>query len=153
MSEHKHDHDVHEQECACAHEHHEEHEHGCGHEHHHGHHHDHHGHSCGCGCGHDHGNDEEAKEELPRLILALALFAAGMLLPVPQMAKAVLLLACYAVSGFDVLRSAVRSLGKGHMLDENFLMAVASLAAIAIGEITEGCAVMLFYQVGECFQD
>ncbi|MGN0776399.1 MAG: heavy metal translocating P-type ATPase [Candidatus Ventricola sp.] len=171
MSEHKHDHDAHEQECACNHEHHhEEHDCGCGREHHHEHHHDHDGcncgcghehhhehehehDGCGCGCGHDHGNDEEAKEELPRLILALALFAAGMLLPVPQMAKAVLLLACYAVSGFGVLRAAVRSLGKGHMLDENFLMAVASLAAIAIGEVSEGCAVMLFYQVGECFQD
>ena len=177
MSEHKHD--EHEQNCTCGHEHHEEHEHDCtcGHEHHHGreHHHDHdgcgcghehhHDHDrcgcghehehdgCGCGCGHDHGNDEEAKEELPRLLLALALFAAGMLLPVPQAAKMVLLLACYAVSGFGVLRAAVRSLGKGHMLDENFLMAVASLAAIAIGKVSEGCAVMLFYQVGECFQD
>ena len=176
MSEHKHDghehgcscgchadeHEAHEQDCCCGHEAHE-HEHDCcghdGHEHHdHGHgcscghaHHEHDG--CSCGCGHDHGGDEEAKEELPRLILALGLFAAGMLLPVPQLAQMLLLLACYLVSGFGVLRAAVRSLSRGRMLDENFLMAVASLAAIAIGEITEGCAVMLFYQVGECFQD
>lgn len=158
MSENKHD----ECGCACgsrAHEEHEGccgHEHACGHDHHEGcgHDHacDHHDHE-GCGCGHDHGGDEEAKEELPRLILALCLFAAGMLLPVPAPGKMLLLLACYGVSGFGVLRSAVRSLSRGRMLDENFLMAVASLAAIAIGEITEGCAVMLFYQVGECFQD
>lgn len=174
MSEHKH-----EDHCCCEHEHEHEHEHGHGHEHGHEHEHDHehehedhcscgHDHehehedhcSCGhdhkhedhCGCGHDHGNDEEAKEELPRLIAALALFAAGMLLPVPGVVKTALLLACYVVSGYEVLLSAARSLGKARMLDENFLMSVASLAAIAIGEVTEGCAVMLFYQIGECFQ-
>ena len=75
-----------------------------------------------------------------------------MLLPVPVAIKTAFLLACYAVSGYDVLLSAWRSLTRGRMLDENFLMAVASLAAIAIGEMTEGCAVMLFYQVGECCQ-
>ena len=180
MSEHKHEHDEHEhgcscgchadeheaqeRDCCCGHEAHEhDHEHGscCGHEDHEHEHgcccgHEHHEHEhdgCSCGCGHDHGDDEEAKEELPRLILALGLFAAGMLLPVSPLAKTLLLLSCYVVSGFGVLCAAVRSLCRGRMLDENFLMAVASLAAIAIGEIDEGCAVMLFYQVGECFQD
>lgn len=162
---HHHDHDCeencacgchgHEESCSC-HEHEEscgcharEHEESCscGCHDHHAHDHDH-----GCGCGHDHGNDEAAKEELPRLLLALGLFAAGMLLPLPALLKTALLLACYAVSGYDVLRSALRSLRRGSMLDENFLMAVASLAAIAIGEMTEGCAVMLFYQAGECCQ-
>lgn len=128
---------------------------GCGHDHAHGEAcgsgHDH-AHGEACGCGHDHGNDEEAKKDVPRLIAALALFVAGMLLPVPPVVGTVLLLACYLVSGYPVLMSAVRSLGTGHMFDENFLMAVASLAAMAIGETREGCAVMLFYQVGECFQ-
>ena len=168
MSRHEYKHD-HEKGCSCGCHGHDDHDHeescscGChGHDHHdheescscgcHGHDHHEHEESCSCGCGHDHGNDEAAKEELPRLMLALALFAAGMLLPLPGIAKTALLLACYAVSGFDVLRSAFRSLRKGRMLDENFLMAVASLAAIAIGEMTEGCAVMLFYQVGECCQ-
>ena len=180
MSEHKHEHDEHEhgcscgchadeheaqeRDCCCGHEAHEhDHEHGscCGHEDHEHEHgcccgHEHHEHEhdgCSCCCGPDHGDDEEAKEELPRLILALGLFAAGMLLPVSPLAKTLLLLSCYVVSGFGVLRAAVRSMCRGRMLDENFLMAVASLAAIAIGEIDEGCAVMLFYQVGECFQD
>ena len=92
------------------------------------------------------------KDELPRLLLALGLFAAGMLLPVPGWLKMALLLACYAVSGYDVLLGAWRSLTRGRMLDEHFLMALASLAAIAIGEMTEGCAVILFYQVGESCQ-
>ena len=86
------------------------------------------------------------------MILALALFAGGLILPLPSLAKTALLLACYVVSGHEVLISAARSLGRGRVLDENFLMAVASLAAIAIGEMTEGCAVMLFYQIGECCQ-
>ena len=155
---HEHEHEHEDCGCSCGHEH--EHEScgcSCGHEHEHescgcscGHEHEHEG--CGCSCEHDHGNDDAAKKELPRLLAALALFAAGLLLPAPQSAKAALLLACYAVSGYDVLRAAWRSLGKRRMLDENFLMAIASLAAIAIGEITEGCAVMLFYQVGECCQ-
>ncbi len=152
MSENKHDHG-----CSCGHGH-EHHDHGCscGHEHEH---HDHgcacdhdHEHGCSCGCGHDHGDDGAAKKQMPRLLLAVLLFAAGMLLPVERGWKAALLLLCYAVSGYDVIFSAWRSLIKGRMLDENFLMAVASLAAIGIGEMTEGCAVMLFYQIGECCQ-
>ena len=138
--EHKH----HESEsCHCGHDHHESKSCGCGHAHHEAH---------GCSCGHDHGNEEEAKAEIPRLLLALFLFACGMLLPVPSGIKTVLLLTCYAVSGWEVLRSAAASLIRGRMLDENFLMALASLAAMGIGEMTEGCAVMLFYQVGECCQ-
>jgi len=139
-----HDHEA----CSCGHEHHDHEVCSCGHEHHE------HADGCGCACscGHDHGNDEAARKELPRLLFALVLFAAGLILPLPDFVKALLLLACYAVSGYKVLRSALRSMAKGRMLDENFLMAVASLAAIAIGEMTEGCAVMLFYQVGECCQ-
>ena len=126
--------------CGCGGERHE-HGDGCGHERHE--------HGDGCGCGHDHGDDGAARRELPRLALAFALFAAGMLLPLPGGAKTALLIGCYAVSGYDVLLAALRSLRGGRMMNESFLMAVASLAAIAIGEVTEGCAVMLFYQVGE----
>ena len=152
-----HDHE-HEDACNCGHKHGHEDACGCGHKHGHEHGgcgcgHDHgHAHGDACGCGHDHGDDEGAKAELPRLIVALALFVAGLLLPLPFAGRAALLLACYAVSGYEVLLSAIRSLTRGHMLDENFLMAVASLAAMAIGNLTEGCAVMLFYQVGECCQ-
>ena len=133
--------------CSCAHEHdHRVHSCSCAHEH------DRHEQGCSCSCGHDHGDDAAAKRELPRLLAALLLFVLGLILPVSQGMKTIFLLICYAVAGYDVLLSALRSLGKRRMLDENFLMAVASLAAIGIGEITEGCAVMLFYQVGERFQ-
>jgi len=118
--------------CKChAHDHHEEH---------------------GCACGHHHGESSEGREGVLRLLAALILFALGMLMPLPAWAKAALLALCYIVSGYDVLLSAGRSLGERQMLDEHFLMAAASLAAIAIGEMTEGCAVMLFYQIGEAFQ-
>ena len=155
MNTNKHEHECgsHDHGCSC-HEH-LQHDCGCGHEHHGhtcgcGHHHEHHDH--GCTCGHDHGDDGAAKKQLPRLLLALLLFAVGMILPAPQGLKTALLLACYAVSGYEVIISAWRSLIRGRMLDENFLMTAASLAAIGIGEMTEGCAVMLFYQVGECCQ-
>ena len=135
MNEHKHcgchEHDEHMHDCACGH---------------------HHEHAHGCACGHDHGGEEQSNKELLRLLAALALFALGMLLPLSAAGKTALLALCYVLSGYDVLLSAVRSLGKRRMLDEHFLMAVASLAAMAIGEMTEGCAVMLFYQVGEAFQ-
>ena len=127
MNKHKH-----KQDCACGHEQHD--------------------HAHGCSCGHDHADDSAARKQLPRLGLALLLFAAGMLLPAAKGLKTALLLMCYAVSGYDVLKDAWHSLIKGRMLDENFLMAAASLAAIGIGEMTEGCAVMLFYQIGECCQ-
>lgn len=136
----------HKHSCGCSGDHGQESGCSCGHDHHDD------GCSCGCSCGHDHDNDETAKKELMRLLPALALFAAGMILPVPAWVKTALLLVCYIVSGHDVLRNAWHSLTKGRMLNEHFLMAVASLAAIAIGELTEGCAVMLFYQMGECCQ-
>lgn len=123
--------------CTCGRERHE-HEDSCG---------------CSCGCSHDHGGNEAAKQELPRLLAAMVLFALGMLMQLPAVWKTGMLVLCYIVSGYDVLLSAVRSLGKRRMMDEHFLMAIASLAAMAIGELTEGCAVMLFYQIGECFQN
>ena len=60
----------------------------------------HHGHDHGgaCSCGHDHGDEEDARKEIPRLVVALALFVAGVLLPVPPVARTALLLACYAVA-------------------------------------------------------
>jgi len=133
----------HDHGCTCGHDHHEDERRcACGCE----------SHDHGCACGHDHGGDEAERRELPRLMAALVLFALGMLLPLPALGKTMLMFLCYIVSGYDVLLSAARSLGKRRMLDEHFLMAVASLAAMTIGEMTEGCAVMLFYQVGEYFQ-
>ena len=59
----------------------------------------------------------------------------------------------YIIVGFEILRKAVRNIFRGKVFDENFLMSVATLGAFAIGEFPEAVAVMLFYQVGELFQD
>ena len=58
----------------------------------------------------------------------------------------------YAVAGYDVLFKALKNITRGKVFDENFLMAVASLGAFILGEFSEACAVMIFYQIGECFQ-
>ena len=58
----------------------------------------------------------------------------------------------YIIAGYDVLFKATRNILRGKVFDENFLMTVASLGALALGEYTEACAVMIFYQIGECFQ-
>ncbi len=94
----------------------------------------------------------EGKALLIRLGLSGALFALGFLPGIPEAARLTLNILAYLLAGGDVLFSAVRNVTRGHMLDENFLMAVASLGAIAIHEVPEAVAVMLFYQVGEYFQ-
>lgn len=66
--------------------------------------------------------------------------------------QAVLYLVPYAVIGYDILQKAVKGIFKGQVFDENFLMAVATVGAIGLGDFREGVAVMLFYQIGELFQ-
>ena len=65
----------------------------------------------------------------------------------------ILYLVPYLISGYDVIRKAVINISHGHVFDENFLMMIATVGAFAIGEYPEGCSVMIFYQVGELFQD
>ena len=102
-----------------------------------------------------------AKQELmrSRIIAALALFAAvfaldRFVLPesIPALARLALYAVPYLVIGYDVLKKAWINLSHGQAFDESFLMAVATIAAFAIGEYPEATAVMLFYQVGELFQ-
>mgnify|MGYP002246882727 FL=1 len=59
----------------------------------------------------------------------------------------------YLILGKDVLITAAKNIGKGHVFDENFLMGVATIAAIVIGDYKEAVGVMLFYRVGELFED
>lgn len=100
----------------------------------------------GCGCGHDHG-EEPNRWEIPILIASAVLFAAGLI-----SGWKLLFVAAWLVAGAEVLLESVKNILKGEIFDENFLMAVASIGAIAIGEIPEAAAVMLFYRVGEYFQ-
>ena len=86
-----------------------------------------------------------------RIGVGLALFAAGWCLPAGAWRLGAWA-AAYAVAGADVLWASARNVLRGELFDENFLMAVASLGAMALGDFAEGAAVMLFYQVGEWFQ-
>lgn len=74
------------------------------------------------------------------------------MLQLPRWAKLLLYLVPYGIVGWDVMISAVKNIGHGQVFDEKFLMAVATIGAFALGEYTEGVAVMLFYQIGELFQ-
>ncbi len=105
--------------------------------------------------GHAHGHDHEEGEEHHSLALigvGAVLFVAGLLLP-EGLWRWVALIAAYVVAGGEVLLRAAKNILRGQVFDENFLMAVASLGAMLMGEATEAVAVMLFYQIGEWFQD
>ena len=92
------------------------------------------------------------KKTLTRIILAAVLLVAAHFVPDHDWIRLLAFLIPYAVIGFDVLWSAFRNILRGQVFDEKFLMAIATVGAFFIGEYTEGCAVMLFYQVGELFQ-
>ena len=93
------------------------------------------------------------KRELWRIGAAAVLFFAGLLLPLTGRVRLVYFLVPYAIVGYDVLWGAVMNIVHGQVFDEKFLMALATVGAMATGEFPEGVAVMLFYQVGEWFQD
>jgi len=179
--DHKHDHHHDHEECHChdEHEHDHDHEHGHDHEHHHdhdhGHHHEH-SHSGGCCCGHEHGhshNHEHGEEEheltVKQLIFAAVLFVLGLVaehLPLeawlPDVAKIelihkaismVLYFVAFMITGKDIVVGAVSNLIHGELMDESFLMSVAAIGAILLGEYEEAVAIMILYQVGEKFED
>ena len=166
---HEHDH-KHGEECGCGEHHHHDHDHGeecgCG-EHHH---HDHdHGEECGCGGHHhDHEHEEikpkkvekpkekkEINKDLIKIIIGVIVYAFG----IYEMAVGntgtfgvVVFLAAYILIGGDVLLKAAKNLFRGQVMDENFLMSIATIGAIAIGEHSEAVGVMLFYKIGEYLQ-
>lgn len=155
----------HDGSCGCGHEHGQglddscncEHDHkhslddscGCGHNHDHS-------HGDSCGCGHDHGAEPD-KNELPKILAGAVIFAAGLvcrkLLGESLVIPLLLFLVSFVILGGEVVVSAVKSLVKGRMLDENFLMSIASIGAFIVGDFPEAVAVMLFYNVGEWFED
>ena len=142
-------------ECSCSGHHDHDHECGCGGNHDHG-----HECSCGhhhdqdheCGCGHDHGHEHDHADDggWP-LIVGAVLFLAALLVKKEATVLAVCITA-YLVLGWNVLKTAFKNLTKGHVMDENFLMAIASIGAFFIGSYTEAVGVMLFYRVGEFFE-
>ena len=155
---------AHNHECGCGHHHEHGHECGCGH------HHDH-DQECGCGCHHEHSHEchcghhhdghalddhghTQGDGEKKTVILGAVLFGAAVLLNLVGWKYVAIagFLAAYIVLGREVLGTAVKNLTKGHVMDENFLMSVATIGAFLIGEFPEAAGVMLFYRVGEYFE-
>ncbi len=95
---------------------------------------------------------KKQKRMLARIAAAAVLFAAALPLPLTGWPRLGLFLVPYAIVGWDVLWRAVRNIAHGQVFDENFLMALATIGALATGEYPEAVFVMLFYQVGELFQ-
>ncbi len=93
------------------------------------------------------------KKNLYRIIIATVLFTTVMFLPVNGWLKALLYILPYLIVGYDILWNALRNVFYGRVFDENFLMALATVGAFCIGEYPEAVFVMLFYQVGELFQN
>ena len=114
--------------------------------------------SCSCCAPHEESNHSREENEKTSILTyvrfgaGIVVFIAGILLPEPII-KNILLLSAYAILGYDVLIDAAKNVFKAKMLDENFLMAIATVGAVAIGEFAEAVGVMLFYQIGEMCQD
>lgn len=98
--------------------------------------------------------NKKQKKVLVRIIAAAIMMIVLLLLPLEEKSilRFVLFLIPYFTIGYDILRKAVKGIMNKQVFDENFLMAVATVGAMALGEYTEGVAVMLFYQIGELFQ-
>lgn len=92
------------------------------------------------------------KRLLTRILIAAVLFLLGSCLPLPELGSMIVFLSCYAVIGWDIVWKAITNILHGQVFDENFLMTIATIGALILGEYSEGVAVMLFYQVGEWFQ-
>ena len=95
---------------------------------------------------------KKQKKSLTRIIIAALLMIILKFLPAEGWLRFVLYMIPYLVVGYDILRKAFKGILNKQVFDENFLMAVATIGAIALGNYTEGVAVMLFYQIGELFQ-
>ena len=96
--------------------------------------------------------NKKQKKVLIRILISTGLLICLALLPLEGLLRAALFMVPYLIIGHDILRKAVKGILKRQVFDENFLMAVATVGAICLGEYVEGVAVMLFYQIGELFQ-
>lgn len=96
--------------------------------------------------------NKKQKKMLIRIIVAAALIVVLSLLPVEGWLQFALFMVPYLVIGYDILKKAWKGICNKQVFDENFLMAVATIGAILLGDYKEGVAVMLFYQIGELFQ-
>ena len=134
--------------CNCGHDHHENHNHAHNHNHDENHNHD-----------HNHGGEFNLKNEVLPLVAILCLYAPGVIFENQlhntfySIGEYLLFIPAYLLSGWSVLKTAGRNILKGRIFDETFLMTIATLGAIAIHKLPEAVGVMLFYKIGELFQD
>ncbi|MFB2967580.1 heavy metal translocating P-type ATPase [Aerosakkonema sp. BLCC-F183] len=110
--------------------------------------------------GHSHGSGEfNLKRELPSVLGTIALLAVGMIFEQPlhntpySLGEYAVFIPAYLLSGWSVLKTAGRNIIRGQVFDENFLMTIATIGAIAIHQLPEAVTVMLFFRVGELFQE
>ena len=175
--EHHHHHHDDDGDCCCGHDHdHEHHEHDhddedccCGHDHeHHSHHHDDDEDSC---CDHDHNHyyhhdDEEEEEEKTSFFAghkdAIVLAIGAVLFVVAELVEKFanvqylpegIFVFAYIILGAEIVWTAVKNLFGGKVFDENFLMSIATIGAFVVGDFAEAVGVMLFYRIGELFED
>ena len=103
---------------------------------------------------HDHEHEEEnIKEEVIKLVLSLIIFVIAILKIVPEKLNMFVYIAAYVLAGYEVLIESIKHIFKGKIFDENFLMSIATIGAFAINEPNEAVAVMIFYNLGELFED
>ena len=100
-----------------------------------------------------HLEEDNIKKNVIKFVIGGIIFASAILAPLPNFMKIILYLVSYLIIGGEVVLTAIRNIKKGEVFDENFLMTVATVGAFAIKEYPEAVAVMLFYMVGELFQD
>ncbi len=115
---------------------------------------------CGCGCDtadvfpiHEHEHEHENSSNiLLRMSMAAVLTFTAIFLQVSPLINTIIFILAYLISGYDILLRAAKNIIKGSVFDEHFLMSIATIGAIILGEYSEGIAVMVFYQIGEYFQ-
>lgn len=100
---------------------------------------------------------KKLKKRIKRVLIGAVIYLAAVLIQkflpdLPWFVRLIAFLIAYGIIGGDVVKNAVKNIGQGQVFDENFLMTVATVGAFFVGDYPEAVAVMLFYQVGECFQ-
>ena len=108
-------------------------------------------------CKHCHNDDHEEKKDLRleiiKLVVSLIIFATAFFKIVPEKFTLGLYIVSYVLTGHEVLLKSIKNIFRGEIFDENFLMSIATIGAFAINEPAEAVAVMIFYNVGELFED
>ena len=110
----------------------------CNHEHHH---------------EHEHEEEESVFGEVIKFIISLVIFIFAIIKIVPTKYSIYLYIASYIIAGYEVIFKSIKNIFKGEVFDENFLMTIATIGAFLINEPVEAVAVMLFYNLGELFED